>query len=518
MTASQRIAINTLATYGRTILGIALGLFSGRWVYQALGEIDYGLMGVVGAAIIFITFLNGITSSSCARFFAFSIGKGDANETNRWFNTALSVHTILPTFLLLAGYPAGIWVIKHFFNIPPERLGTALWVFRLSLVSAFTSMCFTPFFGMFIAKQRIYEMSIWGIVQTCCLFGLAYSLVWYKGDAWLLYSAGTVGISVMIGIGQVLRAHFIFPECRIHLSRWWNRSYIQKLFSFAGWQLFGGLGNLIRGSGTAILLNKYFPPSSFQGVNASYGIGGTVSGYTQTLASALLGAFTPEITASEGRGNREQMLLHANRASKFGTWLILLFAIPLLLEIDYVLALWLKKPPELAGMFCMLILTQFIIDRLTTGHMIAVSAVGKIAGYQVMIGGFLILTLPIAWLFLACGFSAISVGWAFIFTTTMQSVGRVVWAKYLVGLSPLKWVKEVFLPCFLICVAGGGIGKATQFLFATPSFYRLVVVGMITFISSILLGWLVVLSHSEKNFFISNLSRLVQYTRKESSI
>jgi hypothetical protein len=87
MTASQRIAFNTLATYGRSVLGMFLGLFSSRWVLQALGQQDYGLYAVVGSVIVFITFLNGVTSGSVARFLAFSIGKGGSEETVRWFST-----------------------------------------------------------------------------------------------------------------------------------------------------------------------------------------------------------------------------------------------------------------------------------------------------------------------------------------------------------------------------------------------------------------------------------------------
>ena len=48
MTANRRIALNILATYGRSLYALALGLFCGRWCLMALGEVDYGLMGGVG--------------------------------------------------------------------------------------------------------------------------------------------------------------------------------------------------------------------------------------------------------------------------------------------------------------------------------------------------------------------------------------------------------------------------------------------------------------------------------------
>ena len=48
MTANRRIALNVVATYGRSLYAMVLGLFTARWALQALGQVDYGLYGVVG--------------------------------------------------------------------------------------------------------------------------------------------------------------------------------------------------------------------------------------------------------------------------------------------------------------------------------------------------------------------------------------------------------------------------------------------------------------------------------------
>ena len=140
MTLGQRILVNTIATYGRTLLAVFLGLFSSRWTLAALGEIDYGLMGVVGSVLVFITLLNALTTAANARFFAFSIGQADLVMTRKWFNSALSISLLLPTILLLAGMFVGEYVIQHYLSIPPERLSTSLWVFRLSLLTAYVTM------------------------------------------------------------------------------------------------------------------------------------------------------------------------------------------------------------------------------------------------------------------------------------------------------------------------------------------------------------------------------------------
>jgi Na+-driven multidrug efflux pump len=94
MTPSQRIALNTIATYSRSVLSAALGLFSMRWVLGALGQSDFGLFSVVGSIITFIVFLNGVMAGSAARHFAYSIGEGDTEKVNQWFNAAFSIHLL----------------------------------------------------------------------------------------------------------------------------------------------------------------------------------------------------------------------------------------------------------------------------------------------------------------------------------------------------------------------------------------------------------------------------------------
>ena len=58
MSPNRRILLNIVATYGRSLYALAIGLFCGT--LMALGEVDYGLIGVVGGLTAFIAFLKGI--------------------------------------------------------------------------------------------------------------------------------------------------------------------------------------------------------------------------------------------------------------------------------------------------------------------------------------------------------------------------------------------------------------------------------------------------------------------------
>jgi O-antigen/teichoic acid export membrane protein len=499
MNASQRLVLNTAATYGRSVFALALALFSSRWVLNALGQSDFGLFSLVGSIIIIITFLNSVMAGSVSRHLAYSIGQGDSMEVSRWFNTALSIHLCIGFGLALIGWPIGEYVIAYILNISPDRIQTCLWVYRFSLFSAFASMVSIPFVAMFTAQQHITEIAGWGTLQTILVFTLAYFLSQVTGDRLLFYAACMVAIIVFIQIMMVFRGFYVFRECRIVMKDWFDRRRFMKILSFAFWNLIGGFGVTCRNQGSAILLNLFFGAK----VNAAFGIANQVSTQANQLSSAMLGAFSPEITVSEARGDRTRMLDLSHRASKIGTILILLFAVPLIAEMDYVLKIWLREPPLYTSLFCRLILCTFLIERLSNGYMMAVNAHGKVAGYQATVGASLVLTLPLAWLFLYLGYAPTSAGYAFIITMLLCTIGRMFWVHCLFGVSVSRWIGSVVLPCLIVSAAATLAALAPRWLMA-PSFSRLVYVTALSIIAASLTTWFLAFDSREREFVRQN--------------
>lgn len=513
MNANKRIAINAVATYSRTILGIFLGLFSSRWVLQSLGEVDYGLMGVVGGLIVFITFLNTVISGACARFFAFSIGKNDEDDLIRWFNIGVSVHLFLAITLVSIGWSFGEWAIDNFLNIPIDRVVTAHWVFRFSLVAAFWTMASTPYIAMFTATQNIAEATFWDILRMITNFGFVYWLTTYSGDSWLVYSGFTVALTVMIGICMVIRARIKFSGCRIRFAYWKDRARRNQMLSFSGWTLFGNLGYMARTQLPAILLNKYYPPTAYKDVNASYQIGGALASYSQNLSSALMGAFTPQIATLAGANDKEGMVKMAFRASKFGTFLMLIFSIPLAIEVDYLLVLWLKNPPPLAGSFCRLVLLQMVLDNLTFGHMSGINASGKIKWYQITTGSLCMLSIPIAWIVLKLGGSPVSVSWVIAGCMGACSIARLFFGRKILNIPISSWFKSIFIPLMIIAVISSILGYLVTFMIPEQSFLRICITTIVLCSSMIVSAWLLLFDRSEKNMVYSVLKRFLRIQR-----
>ena len=506
MSPNRRIFLNIVATYGRSLYALVLGLFTGRWVLMALGQVDYGLYGLVGGLAIFISFFNGLLSGAIARFYAFEIGRSQSasdaiaalEECRKWFNTALLIHTVVPVCCIVLGYPVGIWAIHNFLEIPMSRVADCVWVFRFVCITCFVAMINVPFHAMYTAKQFIAELTIYG-VATSTLQAIFLYYIASHPSVWLVrYSAWTCFIAVIPQIIICVRAWCLFPECHLRMRYCWNVLRIKQLFSFAGWHAFGAAGAVLRGQGIAILVNKYFGAR----VNAAMSVANTVNAQSTALVSAMQSAFTPAIVQACGAGDEVLMRRMAYRACKFGMVLALIFIVPLSLEIENVMKLWLRTPPPYAAGLCLCMLIQVVFDKSTLGHMIAVNAKGRIARYQLVLGSLLILTLPLAWLFVGCGMGVYSIGVALIIITVLSAWGRAWFAKSLAGMSIRYWVLRIITP----------VGMATGIsvviacwlrLFMSPSFERLCLTTAVAEISFLALTWFFVLDGDERQFIVA---------------
>jgi len=503
MNASQRIVLNTVATYGRSLLSVALALFSSRWVLAALGQSDFGLFAIVGSLIVFITFLNNVMAVSAARHFSFTLGRGDTEEVVCWFNASLGIHLVMPVVLLLAGWPVGEYLIRSVLVVPPDRVAACIMVFRLSLVSAFTGMVSVPFIAMFSAKQRMVEPAFWGLAQSMLIFLLAWSLDRVSGDSLRIYAAGMVAVAAGGHVIQMGRALRLFPECRIDRRYWFDPVRLRGIASFASWSLMGSLGKMASVQMPSFLLNLYHGTKA----NAAYGIATHVSNHASSLTAALMGAMSPEIIASEGRGDRARVFDLTLRSCKLGTLLILLFAVPLLFEMEYVLTAWLRIPPPHAVALCRWMMAILLVDKLTIGHMMAVNASGRIAGYQLSLGLLMLSSVPLGWLFLQWGGEAPVVGVALFMGYAVVSAGRIWWARHLLGLSAWAWIRRVLVPMGGLFLAASGAAFLPVALLP-PSFLRLVSTGLASVGAIALGGWLGVLDGCEKAFLFTQASKV----------
>lgn len=508
MTENRRIFWNILATYGRSLFSLVVGLFTARWALNALGVIDYGLYGVVGGLVVFISFINGTLAGASSRFYAVAIGKarkaadkdGALEECRMWFNTALSIHVLVPVVLLAIGYPIGVWTVKNFLTIPPDRIADCVWVFRFTCLTCFVGMVNVPFSAMYGAKQYIAELTIYSYVTTVLNAGFLYFMVTHPG-VWLFrYAVWCCVLSVIPQTIITIRAMFVFPECRIVRKYLWQSGPIKEVASFAGWNLMGVFCQLLRVQGVAILINKAFGPK----VNASMALGGSVNGHTSSLAGSLMGAFSPAIETAYGAGDTKRMREMAFRACKFGCLLLLIFFIPLMLELRQVMLIWLKTPPQYVVFLCYVMLLDTFFETSTHGHMVAVNASGRVKEYQINMTMISILTLPIAVVTVWLGGGVYALGLVLVGARISISLRRVYYARKFAGLSGIAWLKEVVAPISLVVLLASAVGTI-PLCFMPSGFFRIVLVTLLSELALFPASWFLVLNAEERAFVVEKL-------------
>lgn len=508
MSPNRRIALNIIATYGRSLYALVLGIFSARWVLTTLGVEDYGLLGVISGLTAFIAFFNGVLAAAISRFYSYSVGQANMKgnellgleECRLWFNTALTIHSVVPLFLLVIGYPIGSWAIHNWLVIPINRVSDCIWLFRFVCLSCFVGMVNVPFRAMYGAKQYIAELTIYSIVSTTVNFCFLVYMINHPGYWLLEFGLWSCCLSIVPQIIIAIRATYVFPECRLKFSYLFRWSYIKQLGQYATWQMIGSFSALLKNQGIALVINKFFGPK----VNAAMAIGGTVNAQCQNLSGSMQGAFCPAIVTAYGAGDRVRFEGLVIRTCKFGVILSAIFSIPMLLELPTVMVIWLKTPPRYATGLAAFMLVHSLIENATQGHVVAVQASGKVARYQILMGSISLLTLPIAVVIVYFTNWVYGVCIAMLITLVSYSVLRVILTRQIVKISCLKWVKKVVAPLSVMLVLTFSVGFLTRF-FMQASFIRIVITTVVCEIVLIPFAWIFALDDEEKKYLVRHI-------------
>lgn len=508
MTENRRMFWNVIATYGRSLYSLALGLFTARWALNALGVSDYGLYGLVGGLTGFIEFFNWTLAAANSRFYAFSIGQARAaadkiaalEECRHWFNTALTIHTVIPVCLVAIGYPIGIWAVEHFLTIPTDRVHDCVIVFRCVCLSCLIGMMNVPFRAMYTAKQYIAELTIYSYVSSTLNAFFLYYMITHPG-VWLSrYALWTCFIFIVPRVIICVRAMCIFPECRIRGAYMFNRQRLKEVTSYASWNFMGTICSILKNQGTSIVFNKFFGSH----VNAAQQLGNSVDGHASTLSSALIGAFSPAITTAYGAGQFDRMRNLVFRSCKFGTLLALIFMVPLLAVMDDVLILWLENPPAYTAYLCSIALLSHLIGSATQGPTIAIAASGKIKEYNINILYLNILTLPLVLAVVFCGGGVYSVGIVLLLMTALLGVRRIYYAKRFAGISRMLWVKRVFVPLAITVCVSYPLAIVPR-VFMASGFGRVCLTTAFAEIGLLICAWYVDMDDEERGFVLSKI-------------
>ena len=510
MSENRRIVVNIAATYGRSLFSLVCSVFTGRWVLMALGETDYGLMGVVGGLLAFLAFVNNIMSGGTGRFYALALGRERSAEDKaaaledcrRWFSLAVSVHLTMAVLFVLIAYPAGEWAVRHFLVIPADRLAASIEVFRLSCLACFVGMVTLPFSAMYVAKQEIAEVTFFALAVTVFVVVLSWFMVTHPGDWMVPYARWTCASAILPCLVYAVHGYIRFPECRVRLSYMRDRARLREFLKFVAWGCVGPLGVLLRIQGAVMLVNRFFGPA----VNASWALARSVSEKSNTFSASIKGAMVPAVVQACGAGDDERMKELVFRMCKFAAAASLFVALPLLVELPAVLRLWLKTPPPFLVGLAVCTIVEYVIGCMTSGYDTAVYAKGRLALYQSVAGFISLMTLPVLYIVHRLGGGVYAIGVAACAVTSVFCLVRVVLASYLVGTSVREWIVRLAAPLAVSSMVALGVAMLPR-LFMPPGLARIFCVVAVAVAVHGALTWRLLLDAAERTVVVNGLRR-----------
>lgn len=488
----KRIARNTLLLYVRMALIMIVSLYTSRVVLDALGEVDYGLYGAVGGIVVAFSFLNGVMSAACNRYFAIEIGRNDHNALHKVFCLNVSIFLLLGAIILVLSETFGLWFLNAKMVFPPERATAVNWVFQLSVLSFIATMLSTPYRAIIIAKEKMKVFAYSSIVEAFLKLGIAFALVASCHDKLILYAALMCLVSIAVSLFYWIYCSHFYEECRYRF--FWDRDQFREIVGYTGWNVVGTMSGIFKTQGSNILLNMFFGPV----VNAAFKVAYQVYLTINQFVSNFCTAFNPQITKSYASGEDRSMMKLVFQSSKFSYYLLFMIVLPFCLEAEAVLDIWLKDVPAHSVIFTRLMLVAAVIDSISYPLVTAVQATGKIKWYQIFVGGTMLLTLPIAYLMFKFGnFAPESVFVVIILLSVVAQVLRVIFMKRLLKMSVADYLKEVLLPVGIVTVLSSLAPVAL--LLAPVSFYgKGITVIVLSILSIVLCVWFAGMKKSER--------------------
>lgn len=504
-TGIQKISIvkNTAFLYVRMLFTMLVSLFTSRVVLNALGIDDYGIYNVVGG---FVTMFNVVCTglaSTTQRFITFDLGKGNEKELNKTFSSCVIIYTFMSILIFLLAESVGIWFLDSKMKVPEGREYAANWVFQLSLLTLIINLISVPYNSLIIAYERMKAFAYISIFEVSAKLIVAYLICISPFDRLIVYAALMCLIQLSVRLIYNVYCNRAFPVS--HITWHFDIKKIKEIYTFAGWAMFGGLASIGFTQGLNMLLNLFFGPT----VNAARGIAVQVQQAVNSFALNFQTAINPQIIKSYAGHDLHYMIKLVFASSKFSFLLLFMLSLPICIEADQILKIWLKIVPPYSVIFLRLIICTTIIDAMSNSFMRAVDATGKIKLYQSVLGTLLLTIVPISYVVLKLGGSPSSVFIVHLFVCCLAFVVRLFLTRKLIYFSIRTYFKNVLARIFIV-VSLSCIIPINIYLNYHESIMRLLIVCLSAFAMSILFTYLFAMDASEKSLIKNKIKSFRQ--------
>lgn len=444
---TKLMAKNSAFMYVQMGIKMLIGLYTVRVILHALGAEDYGIYNVVGGFVTMFSFITNTMVSASMRFFAYSIGRNEKEMLNRYFNASLLTFIILAVSLFVIIECIGWWFVNYKMVVPEARLGAANWVLQFAIVAFVVRILAIPFKAMINAHEKMVYSALISVLDSLMLLGIAFLLQMVHADKLKVYSLCMFGVALISTLMYVILCKSSFREdSKIRIR--WEGSLMKEMLSYCGWYMFGTMANVVRTQGINMILNLFFGPI----VNAARAIAVQIFNAINQFTTSFYNAVRPQITKLTAAENNRGMLSLVFSSSVISFCLTSLLAVPLLVEMPFILSAWLGKFPQYTIVFSRLVLITAMITAL--GHPLTTSicATGRIRNYQIINSSILILILPVSYFLLKVYLNPYLAFCVSIVFSVIALITKVIFMRRMFGMSIKSYIMDVLMRCGMVLV------------------------------------------------------------------
>ena len=399
----KTIAKNTILLYIRMFVTMVVSLFTSRVILDSLGASDYGIYNVVGGFVMMFSIVKAGLISATNRFVAYDLGKGDVKELNITFSSCVIIYVFLSLLAVVMAESVGPWFISSKLVIPVNRLYAAQWVFHISLLTLVVGLISSPYNSLIIAHEKMKVFAYISIYEVFAKLIISYMIYIVPFDKLICYVILYCVVQCTVPIIYWLYCKHAFEESRV---RWKiEKDRIKSIYGFTGWSMLGGLANMGITQGLNVILGMFFSPV----VNAARGVAVQVQSAITQFSSNFQLAVDPQIIKSYAKGDIGYMTNLVFSSSRYSYYLLYIITLPVILETNQILNIWLIEVPEYTSIFFRLIIVTTILDAVTNPAVKAIQATGKIKKYQLSVNTVLLTIVPLGYICLLFGLPPYSV-------------------------------------------------------------------------------------------------------------
>lgn len=506
-TKGKRIVKNTGVLYLRMIFLMVINFYTSRIILFALGVDDFGIYNVVGGFVAMFSVLSKSLSGAASRFLNFEMGKGNFYRLSKVFSTTVNIQIALALAIALICEVLGVWFVNCKMVLPADRLHAANWVFQFSVFTFCINLISVPYNAAIIAHERMKAFAYVSIFEGIAKLAIAFAVMVSPVDTLIFYAA--LICLLQFGIQDMYwwycKKHF--TECSYSLI--FDKNLMKEMFGYAGWNFIGSASATLRNQGGNILINLFFGPA----INAARAVANQVLHAIDGFAQNFMMAIKPQITQNYASGNYDYMMNLVFMGSRMTYYLLFVISLPVLLNTDYLLGLWLKEVPAHSVLFVQLTLIFTIIEHISGTMITAQLATGNIRNYQLVVGGIQLLNLPISYVVYKLG----GIAESFVIVAIICGIGcliaRLVMIRPLINLIIKDFVQQVLLRLMVVTMVSSVI-PATMKYYLDSSFVNFIIISSVAVLCSVFSIYALGLDSKERTMMLGYIRKFVNKRKK----